>query len=288
LKTAGRRTVAHRVAAPPVFLQDVPLAWAALCGTLSAVGLRWQVQTLGRVFVVVVLVEFVLRWTAESIAQIGSGSPANPGRALPSAAFPYAKSGSPAHHFLEWTVLLRDRWRAFWSPLDGMAGRILAFSVASGLVLVYVLGMPAAWAGLAGLALAVLSGLWLRSRPRAARVGVPLALTATAWVVAAIAAGGAFGWPLLAAPLFGLAAAGLAAIRSECASGRALLWAGFTAPAALLVAERLATPAVAILFVAVPAYVLTPLVKGTPDAYLRRVQPLLWTSMILTALALGW
>lgn len=86
---------------------------------------------------------------------------------------------------------------------------------------------------------------------------------------------------------FGLASSGLAALWEGRAWGRGLACAGLAAPAVVLIAERLALPAAAILFVAAPAFALA--ASGKPrEGLLRAVWPLLLISMAIVALSLGW
>jgi hypothetical protein len=87
---------------------------------------------------------------------------------------------------------------------------------------------------------------------------------------------------------FGAAASGLAVLRRRDRRGQPLVWAGLTAPAILLIAQQRVVPAVAVLLLAAPAYVLAPGAEESPDGYARAVRRLTWISMAVTALALGW
>lgn len=266
----------------PVFPQDAPLAWAAVCGAVSAIGLRWNWAVLGRLLAVVVLVELVFRSVAWLVSQVDSrGDGAE--SALPPTAVPYARPDSPAQHAAGWAARALRSWRRFW----GTGGRALALLLAAGLLLCDGIGAPAMWVGLTGLAAAAVSGIWLRRSRGAAVVWSSLLFVTFAWVVGALVVGGGWSAGMAAALGFGLASSGLAALWEGRAWGRGLACAGLAAPAVVLIAERLALPAAAILFVAAPAFALA--ASGKPrEGLLRAVWPLLLISMAIVALSLGW
>ena len=265
----------------PIFPEDAPLAWAAICGAVSA-GSRWEWMTLGRVLIAIVLAEFIFRWSAWLISQ-GNLQVKQPPSST-TASLRYAVPDSQAQRLSRVFAKLR----ALWVLPRGLWMRTLVFFFLAGLLLAYGLGTPGIWVGILGLVIAPLSGVWLKKRPGAAQVWSPLTWMTLAWMLGTLAAGGAAGWFMAAAPVFGAAASGLAALRGGKAWGRALALAGLTAPAAILIAHRLMLPAAAALFVAAPAYVLALRVEGTSERRARALQPLLWTSMAVAALALGW
>jgi hypothetical protein len=143
------------------------------------------------------------------------------------------------------------------------------------------------WVGLTGLAAAAVSGVWLRKSRCAAAIWSPLLFVAFAWVVGALAVGGGWNVGMAAALAFGLAASGLAALREGRDWGRGLACAGLAAPAVVLIAERLALPAAAVLFVAGPAFALAAGGKSR-EGFIRAVWPLLLIGMAVVALSLGW
>lgn len=281
MRTTDFRTAL--LASLPAFPEDAPLAWAAVCGAISVVGLRWDWGAAARTAAAVLLADFVIRWIVGLVAWGRWEAAHSPDNPMQTASLPYTLSGSAAQRVFRWGARARQAWQrhSVW-PQTAL------FFAATGLLLAVGLGAPGVWVGMAGLLVAGLVGLWRREHPLAAGNWAPLALTTVAWALGATAVGGGADWSLAAALCFGAAASGLAVLRRRERWWRPLLWAGLTAPAALLIAQRLVLPAVAVLFLAAPAYVLAPGAEESPDAYARAARQLLWLSMALTALALGW
>jgi len=271
------------LASLPAFPEDAPLAWAAVSGAVSVVGLRWDWIAAARMAAAVLLAAFVIRWISGLVAGGRWAIAPNPDSQTQAAPLPYALAESPARRAFQWGTRVRRAWQKHkaW-PQTAL------FFAATGLLLAVGLGRPGVWFGAGGLAAAGLVGLWRRRHPVAAGNWAPLLLTALAWTLGATAVGGGADWNLAAAPCFGAAASGLAVLRRREKWWRALLWAGLTAPAALLIARQMVLPAVAVLFLAAPACVLAPTAEESPDDYARAVRWLLWLSMAVTALTLGW
>jgi hypothetical protein len=276
------------LAALPTFPQDAPMAWAAVCGVVSVIGLRWDWTALARLLAVVVLVELVYRWVAWLISlgefrSTGSSSP------VPhSITLPYTLPGSPAHRAADRFARARRFWKKFWTLPRGLWVRTLALLLAAGLLLCCGIGSPAMWIGVSGLAAAVLGGVWMRKSPQAADVWAPAFFTALAWITGALAAGGGWRLGLLAALAFGLATSGLAALRCGLTWGTVLTLAGLAASSIVLIALRLVLPAAAVLFVAAPGYALSARGAGLPDRFARTLRPLLLICMAVAAFSLGW
>jgi len=270
----------------PTFPQGVPLAWAVLCGVVSAAGLRWTLPLAGRLLAAVLLVEFVYRWVVWLLAQRETrGISASP--RAPLFALPYAQPDSPAQRFAAWLSGAIRFTRRAWASPRGLRVRTLTFLVLAGAFLALGLGWPAVWMGASVVALALAAGLSFRaSLPRSGDWAAGL-LVALAWACGATTAAGGVGTPLALAPAYGLAAAGLAALDRGAARGKGVFLAGITAPAAVLVAFRMALPAAVLGFVAVAACAV--LVPAAPETsrQARAARPLLWLSMALAALALG-
>ncbi|MBC7260095.1 MAG: hypothetical protein H5T65_12695 [Chloroflexi bacterium] len=269
----------------PTFPQGVPLAWAVLCGAVSAVGVRWTWPLAGRLLAAVLLAEFVWRWVVWLLVQ-GEGQRPPAASRAPLFTLPYAQPNSPARRFTAWlSGALRVLWSVWVSP-RGLRARTVGALVLVGLFLSLGLGAPAAWVGALILALALAAGFGLRASP-AAEVWAPGALVALAWVVGATTAAGQVSLHLVVAPAYGLAASGLAALDRGLAWGRGIFLAGIIAPVPALVAFRLALPATLLAFVAVAACAtLLPSPSATPGLA-RAARPLLWVSMAGAALALG-
>jgi hypothetical protein len=271
----------------PTFPQDAPLTWAAVCGAVSAIGLRWDWAVLGRLLAAVVFLELVCRWAAWLVSlgdfHLGSAS-----KSSASATLPYTLPDSPAQRAADWASGAARAWNRFWTRPSGLWARTLALLLITGLLLCSGIGAPGMWIGLLGLAAAVLCGLWLRRWPVAADIGAPAVFIALAWVLGALAVGGDWSLGLAAAPVFGLAGSGMAALRNGKSWGKGLLWAGLTAPAVILIAHRLALPAVAVLFVAAPAHVISAGGAESHERFARAIHPLLLLSMAVVALSLGW
>ncbi len=281
MRTTDFRTAL--LASLPAFPEDAPLAWAALCGAVSAIGLRWDWAAAGRAAAAILLAGFVFRWISGAVIWGRWESPRNSPDPPQGAVLPYTLPDSPAQRLFRWGARVRQTWHRC-----GVWPQTALLFAATGLLLAVGLGAPGVWVGAAGLLAAALVGIWRRKHPLAAGGWAPLAITALAWILGATAVGGGADWDLTAALCFGAAASGLAVLRRRERWGQALLWAGLTAPAALLIARRLVFPAVAVLFLAAPAYILAPDAEDAPDAYVRAVRRLLWLSMAATALALGW
>lgn len=270
----------------PTFPQGVPLAWAVLCGAVSAVGLRWTLPLAGRVVAAILLVEFVYRWVVWLLLQGESRGHWSASRA-PLFILPYTQADSPAQRFAAWVS--RSVWflRRAWTSPHGLRVRTLGFLVLAGAFLALALGVPAAWVGAAVLALALAAGLALRGGVAWADFASPGVLVALAWACGATMVSRDVTAPLAVVPAYGLAAAGLAALDGGRDWGKSAFLAGLAAPAVAMVAFHMAFPAALLAFVAVPGYaVLVPAAPGKSGLG-RAARPLLWLSMALAALALG-
>ncbi len=281
-ETHPRRTPAIAV---PTFPQGVPLAWAVLCGAVSAVGLRWALPLAGRLLVAILLVEFVYRWVVWLLLQ-GEGRGASAASRAPLFTLPYARPDSPAHRFAAWASGAARFLRSAWSSPRGLRARTLGFLVLAGALLSVGLGRPAGWIGASVVALSVAGGFWLRVSPERAGIWTSALLVALAWACGAITAAGHAGASLAMAPAYGLAATGLMALDGGEGWGRGAFLAGLTAPVAALVVLRMAVPAGVLAFVAVPAYAILLAGDASPKMA-KAARPLLWVSMAVAALALG-
>lgn len=272
--------------AVPVFPQGVPLAWAVLCGAVSAVGLRWTLSLAGRALAAILLVEFAFRWIVWLLLQSerrGNRSVSH----SPLFTLPYTQVGSPAQRFAAWASGAARWLRSAWTSPRGLRVRTLGSLVLVSAFLAWSLGTPAVWVGAWVVALALVTGLALRRSSEWVGMAAPGLLAALAWACGAAMADGRLGMPLALAPAYGLAAAGLVGLEGGHGWGKGLFLAGLVAPAAALVVGRMVLGATAIAFVVVAACAV--LVPATPDSpgHVRALRPLLWLSMALAALALG-
>jgi len=248
---------------------------------VSAIGLRWNWTALAQLMAVIVLVELAWGRGASLIAQV---EPLDSDGAAPPrfrTALPYARPHSPAHRVSDWAARALRGWRHFWRAEGGT----LALLFAAGLLMNIGLGAPAMWPGMFGLAAAALWGFWLRKAPVAAAIWGSVFFAAFAWIMGTLAVGGGWSLRMGVALAFGLAAGGLAALRQGQGWGRILVCAGLTAPAIVFIAERLALPAVAVLFLAAPAFALA--AGKSREGFIRAVWPLLLINMTVVALSLG-
>ena len=272
----------------PTFRQDAPLAWAAVCGAVSVIGLRWNWMALGLVLAAVVLLELVCRWVPWLLAQdVLLHAEDSEAEARP-ATLPYTLPNSPAQRAAERFVRAGRAWSTFLTQPEGLRARLLVLLILAGLLLFYGMGAPAMWVGLLSVAAAILCGYWLRTSAMAASVCAAMSLTSLAWILGALVGGGGWSLRLTAAIAFGIAAGGLEALRCGKGWGKGLLRLGLVASAVVLVVYRFALPALAVLFTAAPALALFTPNTEAYDELARTARPLVLICMAVVALSLGW